>query len=597
MTSKQTRSPVSPTLFVLPSMASSGLVAFLALYYGLLTLSLPPQAVPAFVGLALLTNVLLTTIAHFRGLRRLPTLSKLGGARPSKELLQQAVREVARLPDHIVRVNMEHWLFGPFAIALVLRYLEPSVSWTTVIRLSILGVLFGPLTSVLAYSLVVPRTRRAISQIAGLGLCPAEVAQAIPPGRRQTALRLLMLVLALTVIPATLVADATLSFLRQAVSEVSSLANPEERRLRAESAEREATRSAAVLVVLSLALAGYTVIVAARGLARPMGELAQAATDIASGKLATPRLIPAEDETWAASAAFSAMHGQLSEVMTQLGRASMQIASSSAQSVAACAIQETSAATQAQLVERTTVATATLTRSANQISQEAEAVAAAAAQTLASAREGRASAEAFGGSLAKVRGEIQALGESVRKQDQLIGQVEQLAKVIGGVAERSDLLALNAELEGTKAGEFGKSFSLVAREMRRLAENVAGYAKEIGPVLEKVRDATEEVMRASNGGAQATEAGVALATRVSSSLAHIVELAGRTDGVVQAISRTVQEHNHGTSELASSMQEISRLSAGSTGGTKQISEATRDLSRLADELRAAVERFEVAAAG
>lgn len=572
-------------------MASSGLVALLAIYYGLLTLSLPAQAIPAFLALAVLANVSLTGVAQLRGMRRLPTLARLGRAGVTKQTLQQAVREVVRLPDFVVSVNMQHWSFGPFVVALVLRYLEPSVSWTAVIRLSVLGVLFGPLTSVLAYSLVVPRTREAISRIALLGLSPAEVAQAVPPVRRQTALRLLLLVLTLTAIPAALVADATLSFLRRSVAEVSAAPTEQERQQRALAAEAEATRAAVALVALSLALAAYTAVTAGKGLARPMAELAEAASQIAAGQLTEPRLIPAEDETWAASAAFSAMQAQLTLVMAQLGRAAIQIASSSAQSVAACASQESSAAAQAQLVDRTSAATATLARSAHQIAQEAEAAASASGQTLTSAREGRVAAEEFGQSLARVRTEIKALAESVQKQNRAIGQIEQLVLAIGGVAERSDLLALNAELEGTKAGQYGKGFSLVARELRKLAENVSGYAKEIGPVLEKVRDATEDVMRASRGGAQASEAGVGLAGRVSASLGQIVELAGRAEGVGQAIARSVQVHNLGTAELASAMQEISQLTAGSVGGTRQISDATRDLSGLADDLNAALARF------
>ena len=79
-------------------------------------------------------------------------------------------------------------------------------------------------------------------------------------------------------------------------------------------------------------------------------------------------------------------------------------------------------------------------------------------------------------------------GRSCNKRVQQIGKI---VEFINGVADKSDLLALNAELEGTKAGEVGRGFSLVAAEMRRLAENVLESTKEIEGLIEEIREATQ----------------------------------------------------------------------------------------------------------
>ena len=82
-------------------------------------------------------------------------------------------------------------------------------------------------------------------------------------------------------------------------------------------------------------------------------------------------------------------------------------------------------------------------------------------------------------------------------------RVQQIGKVvefINEIADKSDLLALNAELEGTKAGEVGRGFSLVAAEMRRLAENVITSTRAIEQLIEEIRDATNAAVMATEAG-------------------------------------------------------------------------------------------------
>ena len=91
------------------------------------------------------------------------------------------------------------------------------------------------------------------------------------------------------------------------------------------------------------------------------------------------------------------------------------------------------------------------------------------------------------GGMTTIRLEAKEVAEVVSKLNSELLQVSRIAHVIKQVADRSDLLALNAALEGTKAGEVGRGFSVVAAEMRKLAENVAHSAKDIGRIVESVQ--------------------------------------------------------------------------------------------------------------
>ena len=118
-----------------------------------------------------------------------------------------------------------------------------------------------------------------------------------------------------------------------------------------------------------------------------------------------------------------------------------------------------------------------------------------------------------------------------------VQQIGKIVEFINGIADKSDLLALNAELEGTKAGDVGRGFSLVAAEMRRLAESVIESTREIERLIEEIRDATNAAVMATEAGVKATDAGsAAVASRCRRSSARSSTLAGQTFDAVRTIS-------------------------------------------------------------
>jgi methyl-accepting chemotaxis protein len=324
-----------------------------------------------------------------------------------------------------------------------------------------------------------------------------------------------------------------------------------------------------------------------------MRQLGEEAHRIAEGDLSQPRVIPAEDEVWAVSAAFSTMRAHLANVLAQLQRAGSRIGSTTSEILSTSSRYEAGAAEQASSLDETSATTEELARSARQIAENAGSVAEIAHKTLAAAKGGQASAEAFLETMNRMRHDNQAIAAAVARLNKRVQQIGKIVEFINGVADKSDLLALNAELEGTKAGEVGHGFSMVAAEMRRLAENVIESTKEIEGLIEEVRDASGGAVMATEGGVRATETGTTLAQQVSESLRQIVEMAGRTSDAVRAISLATQQQQGGTDLLAEAMADILRITQQSHNATKQVISANGDLSTLARDLRGVVERFQI----
>ncbi|WNG38690.1 methyl-accepting chemotaxis protein [Archangium violaceum] len=527
-------------------------------------------------------------------IRRLRVLRSLesAGLRGEPERFGQALLEVLGLADFAFVSTLVLWLLTSVFVNLGLWASGVSMSFSLALRFGWPGLLFGPLSALLTYCLVTLRARRVTLEMCSLGLT-SELAISVSPRRSEIRLRLVIFTAIVVVMPAVLIWDVFSSLAERAYDQVLAETSPSRQAELAELLRTEALLSGGALCVLVFGVALAAAYLGGTLLGRPMRQLGEEAHRIAEGDLSRPSIIPAEDEVWAVSAAFSTMRAHLASVLAQLRRAGTRIGSTTEEIISTSARYEAGAAEQASSLDETSATTEELARSARQIAENAGSVAEIAHKTLAAAKGGQACAESFLETMNRMRHDNQAIAAAVARLNKRVQQIGKIVELINGVADKSDLLALNAELEGTKAGEVGQGFSLVAAEMRRLAENVIESTKEIEGLIEEVQDASGAAVMATEGGVRATETGTTLAQQVSESLRQIVELAGRTSDAVRAISLATQQQQGGTDLLAEAMADILRITQQSHNATKQVISANGDLSSLARDLRGVVERFQI----
>jgi methyl-accepting chemotaxis protein len=563
----------------------------LALLQGGLTDALPKHT----WGDVALVVVALLGVSQWRiavhGRRRLRVLSALGEGRlpPTQEHLRAALLEVRVFPEKAFAFTLQSWMAGVLALACLFVPLV-DVPWTLGVRIFLVGVALGPLRALVIYLLVARRARKAVELIAEQGLSPLEVVATAPP-QRMPLRRLMVLFTAITVLsPSLFIIDATVSRTLVAMDQVVEASTRDDQRLAVERA-RDITGLAVAgvvaLLVLLTAYLGGTVI------AEPLRSITEDATRIAQGDLRPPRVIAAEDEVWATSAAFAQMQAQLGQALIQLRRAGLQISTTTEQLVATSGEQESGADEQANSLNVTSATTEELARSAQQIAGNAESVSAIAETTFGAAQTGQRGAAAFLGAMQRMKEDNQAIADAVVRLNKRVQQIGKVVEFINEIADKSDLLALNAELEGTKAGEVGRGFSLVAAEMRRLAENVIHSTKAIEQLIEEIRDATHAAVMATEAGLKTTDAGTVLAAQVDESLSLILELARQTSHAVRSISLATQQQQTGTDQLAAAMGDILRVTEQNSVATKQMAAANADLASLSRDLKRVVERFHV----
>ncbi|OJH41062.1 methyl-accepting chemotaxis protein [Cystobacter ferrugineus] len=578
-----------------PSWWGGVLGLLLSLLYGYVTHSLPLGDMGLFLGLvgAVMTmNVLLTYAQERHALRVLWALEQ-GRLPPTPDNLRRALQEVRRVPGRSFWFTLQGWLGGTLLLAATYTSLS-AVHWMVGVRIGLVGVSLGPLSSMLVYLLVVRRSRRAAVLIADKGLSPQEVISALPAERLRLRRRLVLFTAVAVLCPSVFILDVSVSRTMDTFDQILETRDLQAQQRVVHQARRATGLPLGVLAGLVVVLVLGTAYVAGTALAEPLRALSEDATRIAQGEVRTPRFIPAEDEVWAVSAAFTRMQAQLAQALVQLQRAGLQISSTTEQLVATSADQESGAGEQAVSLNETRATTEELARSAQQIAVNAESVSAMAETTFGAAQSGQRSAAAFLAAMHRMKGDNQAIADAVVRLNKRVQQIGKVVEFINEIADKSDLLALNAELEGTKAGEPGRGFSLVAAEMRRLAENVLSSTLAIERLIDEIRDATQAAVMATEAGLKTTERGASLAAQVDASLGLILELARQTSHAVRSISLATQQQQTGTDQLAAAMGDILRVTEENAEATQQMVAANTDLSALARDLKATVQRFRVA---
>jgi len=517
---------------------------------------------------------------------RLPTAWALGqkGHRPQRSELRRALFELGTLPSFLFRANFEHWFVALLLITGAMALLVRGADAATELRILLVGLTFSPFTGVLARFLGAGGTRPIIQRIIEEGVPAEDVFRAIPPDRHRLRGHLVLFVAATLMFPVIFAADAAFTSAQRAVEAIVKAPDLAEREALGEALERAPLWHPFVLFGFSAALSIGTAFYLGSQLRRPLRRIGEQALSLARGATFRPEVVPAEDEAWVVSAAFTRMQDELKTNLARLHTAGTSLSATGQQLSSTFDDQRLGANEQASALNETFATTEELARSAAQIAENAQEVAGVAQKTLSAAVDGQKSSEQFYASMLRMKLDNQAVADSVVKLNKRMQQIGKIVEFINGIADKSDLLALNAELEGTKAGRVGRGFSLVAAEMRRLSENVMHSTQEIGRLIQEIRDATNAAVMATEAGLKATDAGAASADRVLESLRTILGQATNTSEAVRSISLATQQQQSGTSQLADAMADILRVTEQSADATRQMNSATTDLSALAREL-------------
>jgi CHASE3 domain sensor protein len=268
----------------------------------------------------------------------------------------------------------------------------------------------------------------------------------------------------------------------------------------------------------------------------------------------------------------------------QIGSAVQHVQSSSAELQAAADQQVTGAREQATAMNEISTTIKELLTTSRQIAESARRVADVAAETAASARNGDQTVLRTQESVAAIKRQVDVIvahmGELGKKSQQIGGVLE----IINELAEQTNILAINATIEASGAGEAGKRFAVVADEIRKLADRVGGSTKEIRGLVDDVRASVNTTVMATEGGSKAVDLGTRLFAEVTAAFNQIAGLVATTTEAAREIELSTKQQATAVEQVTVAIADVSQAAKETEASSSQTLQTSSQLTLLSREL-------------
>ncbi|MGI5242551.1 methyl-accepting chemotaxis protein [Dactylosporangium sp. CA-139066] len=260
------------------------------------------------------------------------------------------------------------------------------------------------------------------------------------------------------------------------------------------------------------------------------------------------------------------------------------IRSSSAQLEASAGQQATGAREQATAMNEITTTIEELLITSRQIAEGAQRVAKIAEETASAAGSGDSTIEEARASIAAIRRQVDLIVQHMLELGQRSQQIGGVVDLVSELAEQTNILAINATIEASGAGEWGRRFAVVADEIRKLADRTAGSAKEIRALIEDVRGAVNTTVMATETGAKAVDAGTRQFNAVTASFQQIADLVASTTESAREIELSTKQQTTAVEQVNVAVTDTARVTQESESSAVQTRQTAAHLTGLSSSL-------------
>lgn len=380
-----------------------------------------------------------------------------------------------------------------------------------------------------------------------------------------------------------------------------------------------------ILITLAIsALIGIVVIyLFSRHLGIPIQRIAQSVTQIAEQDLSTESIkIKNRDELGHLAIGINTMATNLKEVIASVSNSAQQVAATSEQLTASSeqtsraseeiteSIQQISSGQESQLVgieeakNSASYISTSITEIAKNIKELNELSIATSKDSLAGNEVIRQTVE----QMMQINNQSSVTTESMVLLENKSQEIGEIINVITGIAEQTNLLALNAAIEAARAGEHGKGFAVVADEVRKLAEESGNAAKNISSLIGEIQLNTKHTVQTANEGKVVIESGMSYVSNAGKTFEKIAEDVNLINNKLSIISEEIQEINSNTEVLVNEVNKTKEVTEQSTSYTQNVAAAaeeqyasmvemtvaSRSLAEMSEQLQDIVSEFKLA---
>lgn len=325
----------------------------------------------------------------------------------------------------------------------------------------------------------------------------------------------------------------------------------------------------------------------------PLQGLATALNGIAEGDLNQTIEVKSNDEIGQLQSAMKAMIETLHSMIGSINEMTAQLTSSAAGMTQIT--NETRQGVEQQQMQTDQVATAMneMTATVQEVARHAGDAAGAAKHADEESNAGSKVVNDTIQAINHLAGEVERASEVIHKVEEDSDNIGAVLDVIKGIAEQTNLLALNAAIEAARAGEQGRGFAVVADEVRTLASRTQSSTEEIEKMIEQLQQGARNAVKVMKDSSDRAQSGVEQAAQAGSSLSTITQAVGTISAMNLQIASAAEEQSSVAEEINRSIVSISEVAEMSAVSADKTAASTDELNALAQRLSELVRRFDI----
>ena len=345
-----------------------------------------------------------------------------------------------------------------------------------------------------------------------------------------------------------------------------------------------------VIAVLAAALCGFLLL---RAIMSPMQRIVSILEVMRSGDLSSRLNLERKDEFGAVETGFNDMMAELTTLVSQAQRSSVQVTTSVTEIAATSKQQQATATETAATTTEIGATSREIAATSRDLVRTMTEVTSAADQASILAGSGQQGLARMEETMHSVMGAADLVNAKLAILNEKAGNINQVVVTIVKVADQTNLLSLNAAIEAEKAGEYGRGFAVVATEVRRLADQTAVATYDIEQMVREIQSAVSAGVMGMDKFSEEVRRGMSEVQQVGEQLSQIIHQVQALAPRVLMVNEGMQAQATGAEQINLALVQLGDASSQTVESLRQASFAIDELSQVAVGLRSGVSRFKV----